>query len=60
VKVLNTNVSTQPASAGVKAELNSLIDRLTACGGSCAADRTKTVVKATCAAAVGNASMLLQ
>ncbi len=60
VKVLNTNVSTQPATAGVKAELNNLIDRLTTCGGSCTADRTKTVVKATCAAAVGNASMLLQ
>ncbi len=60
LKVLNTNVLTQPASAGVKAELNSLIDRLTTCGGSCAADRTKTVVKATCAAAVGNAAMLLQ
>ncbi len=59
-KVLNTNVATQPVSTSAKAELNSLIDRLTVCGNSCAPDRTKTVVKATCAAAVGNAAMLLQ
>ncbi len=59
-RVLNTNVTTQPDTAGVKTELNNLIDRLTVCGNSCAADRTKTVVKAVCAAAVGNAAMIIQ
>jgi hypothetical protein len=44
----------------VKLELNGLMDTLTACGGSCAADRTGTVVKATCAAALGSGGMLLQ
>ncbi len=59
-KVMNTNVSTQPLTADVKDELNDLMDTLTACGGSCAADRTETVVKATCAAALGSGGMLLQ
>lgn len=59
-RVLNTNVGSQPDTASVKTELNNLIDRLTVCGNSCAADRTKTVVKAVCAAAVGNAAMIVQ
>lgn len=59
-RVMGINLATQPAVAAVKAELNALIDRLTACGGSCAADRTPTVVKATCAATLGSAVMLLQ
>ena len=54
------NLTTQPDFNAVKAELNSLIDKLTVCGASCPADRTKTVVKAACAAALGNAAMLLQ
>ncbi len=59
-RVLNSNVATQPDTTSVKAELNNLIDRLTVCGSGCAADRTKTVVKAVCAAAVGNAAMIVQ
>lgn len=59
-RVLGINLATQPSVASVKTELNSLIDRLTACGGSCAADRTQTVVKASCAATLGSAVMLLQ
>jgi hypothetical protein len=59
-RVLNVNVATQPSVASVKTELNGLIDKLTACGGGCAADRTEVVVKATCAAALGSAGMLLQ
>lgn len=54
------NMTTQPTPAEVKTELNALIDRLTACGAGCAADRTAVVVKATCAAALGSAGMLLQ
>lgn len=53
-------LTTQPDPTTVKTELNNLIDRLTACGGSCAADRTETVAKAACAATLGSAAMLLQ
>ncbi len=53
-------LTTQPDAAAVKAELNNLIDTLTSCGGSCAADRTETVAKAACAATLGSAAMLLQ
>jgi mono/diheme cytochrome c family protein len=59
-RVMNSNVGTQPTVAEVKTELNGLMDTLTACGGGCAPDRTETVVKATCAAALGSAGMLLQ
>lgn len=54
------NVSSQPAPAAVAAELNGLIDQLTACGSNCEADRTERVAKATCAAVVGSATMMVQ
>jgi len=57
---MGTGLATQPDPAAVKIELNSLIDTLTTCGGSCAADRTLTVAKATCAATIGSAAVLLQ
>ena len=59
-RIMGANLATQPSVSGVKTELNNLIDRLSACGGSCAADRTQTVVKASCAATLGSAVMLLQ
>jgi len=59
-RIMGTNLATQPSAVSVKTELNDLIDRLSACGGSCAADRTQTVVKASCAATLGSAVMLLQ
>jgi hypothetical protein len=43
----------------VRSDLDALITRLSSCGGSCAADRTKTVVKASCAALLGSAATLL-
>lgn len=58
--VVGTNLPSQPADADVKTELESLITILTACGGGCAADRTEAVVKATCAASLGSAVMLVQ
>lgn len=58
--MLGQNLATQPATAEVTGELNDLIDTLTQCGGGCAADRTKTVVKASCAAVLGSASTLFQ
>ena len=59
-KMIGTNLSSQPTSAEVSSELNDLIDRLTSCGGSCSADRTKTVVKVACAAVLGSAVTLIQ
>lgn len=44
----------------LRLELNQLIDNMTSCGSGCAADRTLTTVKATCAASLGSAVMLLQ
>ncbi len=60
VRVMGTGLTTQPASTDVKAELNSLIDNLITCGGSCEAGRTVKVAKAVCAAATGSALMLVQ
>lgn len=53
-------LSNQANPAEIRVELNQLITLMTACGGSCASDRTPTVVKATCSAALGGAVMLLQ
>lgn len=52
-------LASQPDPANIRAELNSLIDTMTACGGSCDSGRTATTVKATCAAALGSAIMLV-
>jgi hypothetical protein len=52
-------LSTQPDPAALRLELNQLIDKMTSCGGSCAADRTLTTTKAACSAAFGSAVMLL-
>ena len=59
-RAIGTGLSTQPASGEVRAELDGLIGRLTACGGGCDSSRTTTVVKASCAAVIGGASTLLQ
>ncbi len=58
-RMLRTNVATEPDAAGVRSDLDALITRLSSCGGSCAADRTETVVKASCAALLGSAATLL-
>jgi hypothetical protein len=59
-RAVGTGIATQPTAAEVSTELDALIGRLTACGGSCAADRTEVVVKSACSAVVGSASTLLQ
>jgi len=59
-RMIGSGLDTQPDQTLVRAEVNNLIDRLTACGGSCPADHTRTVVKASCAAVLGSAPMLLQ
>ncbi|HHH35560.1 MAG TPA: LamG domain-containing protein [Gammaproteobacteria bacterium] len=64
-RALGSNLATQPDPLSVKAELNNLMDRLTACasgpGATCnTATRTTEVVKASCAAVLGSAALLLQ
>jgi hypothetical protein len=54
-----SRLPSMPDAGAIEAELNSLIDIMTACGGSCAADRTQVTVKAVCSAAMGSAVMLL-
>jgi hypothetical protein len=58
-RMMSQNVGTEPDAAQVRAEIDSLITRLTACGGSCPAGRTATVVKASCAALLGSAVTLV-
>jgi hypothetical protein len=53
-------VATEPDAAGVRSDIDALITRLSSCGGgACSADRTETVVKASCAALLGSAATLL-
>ena len=60
-RAMNLGLTDQPTVAEFSGELNNLMDRLTTCNAtnSCAADRTEVVVKAVCAAATGNAGMLI-
>lgn len=61
-RIMGTNLATQPSVVTVKNELDTLIKYLIdpeRCG-SCDAVRTQTVVKASCAAMLGSAVMLLQ
>jgi hypothetical protein len=55
-------LATQADPTALRLELNQLIDGMTTCVGTnnCSSDRTLTTVKATCAAALGSAVMLLQ
>jgi len=59
-RAVGTGLTSQPSQAEVRAELDSLITRLAACGAGCPADRTPTIVKASCAAVIGGASTLIQ
>jgi Concanavalin A-like lectin/glucanases superfamily len=58
-RMLRTGVATEPDAAGVRTDLDNLITRLAGCGGSCSADRTEVVVKASCAALLGSTATLL-
>lgn len=59
-RAMGTGLASQPDDANVRLELDNLTTTLTACGGGCAADRTRTVVKSVCSAAVGSAVALVQ
>lgn len=58
--VVGLGIATQPDVAAVEGEIDDLITRLAACGGSCPAGRTENIMKASCAAALGSAAMLVQ
>ena len=58
-RMMAQNVATEPNANEVRTELDSMITRLAACGGSCPAGRTETIVKATCAALLGSAVTLV-
>ena len=58
--MLGTAIGTSPSDADVSTELHSLMNNLASCGGGCSADRTEIIVKASCAAVLGSAAMLLQ
>lgn len=64
-EMMGTGLASQPDTVDIKGELNDLMDRLTTCatGGSptCATtSRTADIVKASCAAVLGSAVMLVQ
>lgn len=59
-RLVGANISTQPDATAVRTELNGLIGKLTACGGSCSANRSRDVVKAACAAVLSSAAMTIQ
>ncbi len=57
-RAVGSNLISQPATTAVHDELNNLIGRL--CPSGCSGTRTATVVKAVCAAAVGNGATLIK
>lgn len=44
----------------VETELDALISRLSSCGGSCSAERSRTIAKAACTAVLASAELLVQ
>ncbi len=58
--IAGNGLNSQPLVADMTSELDALITKLTACGGNCAEGRTEVVVKASCAAMLGSAVMLIQ
>lgn len=60
--MLQDNIESQADGDLVRGEVNQLVDRLTLCGTgtNCNAQYTRTVAKASCAAVLGSATMLIQ
>lgn len=59
-RMVGQSIGSEPTAAEVRTEVDALMTRLSACGAGCAADRTETIVKASCAAVLGSAVTLLQ
>ena len=60
VNMVGSGLNTQPQDALVRGHVNNLIDRLSACGGSCESDRVERIMKGACAAVLGSAAMMVQ
>lgn len=61
-RMLGSGITSQPEQNDVYNELSRLIDTLSVCANqnTCSADTTKTVVKASCAALLGSAVVIVQ
>ncbi|WP_417538460.1 LamG-like jellyroll fold domain-containing protein [Marinobacter sp.] len=60
-RFVGDNLGSQPSAATIQTEVGGLIDQLALCGGdTCPADRTETIVKASCAAVLASATTLVQ
>jgi hypothetical protein len=59
-QLMPLTLSTQPDKAAIYSELDKLITRLAVCGSGCDINRTKNITKASCAAVLGSAVMLVQ
>ncbi|KGJ95019.1 hypothetical protein GAB14E_2253 [Colwellia psychrerythraea] len=59
-QLMPSTLSSQPDKAAVYSELDNLITRLAVCGNNCDINRSKNIAKASCAAVLGSAVMLVQ
>ncbi|MEO8445538.1 MAG: LamG domain-containing protein [Gammaproteobacteria bacterium] len=59
-RAMGTGLNSQPNEAAVRTELDNLTLDLAACGNSCPANRTRTIVKSVCAATIGSAVSVIQ
>jgi hypothetical protein len=61
-RMLGSGISSQPEQNDVYNEVSNLIDRLSTCANqnTCSVDTTETVVKASCAALLGSAVVVIQ
>jgi hypothetical protein len=59
-QLMPSTLSAQPDKAAVYSELDNLITRLAVCGSNCDINRSKNIAKASCAAVLGSAVMLVQ
>jgi hypothetical protein len=61
-RMIGQGIASQPSRSAVSAEINQLVNRLTACSASntCSSDVTLNVAKSSCAAVLGSAVVLIQ
>ena len=59
-QLMPLSLASQPSQSSVYNELDSLVSGLSVCSGTCTAERTRTIAKASCAAVLASAVMLVQ
>ncbi|NMP30590.1 LamG domain-containing protein [Thalassotalea sp. M1531] len=59
-RMIPLNLANQPDTSDVYNELDSLVTRLSVCDGACSAERTRTIAKASCAAVLASAVVVVQ